>query len=67
MCPDSEPRFAAIVLLLGEDDVTTADLVGETIDRVEGSVLVDLSECSFIDSTTIGKLIATAQTLERRG
>jgi anti-anti-sigma regulatory factor len=66
MCPDSEPRFAAIVLLLGEDDVTTADLVGETIDRVEGSVLVDLSECSFIDST-IGKLIATAQTLERRG
>ena len=34
---------------------------------MHSNVLVDLSECSFMDSSVIQALLTTAQTLEARG
>lgn len=52
----------------GELDLSTApDLEGpleETLDSGEGSVLIDLSQCEFIDSTGIALIVRAWQRLE---
>ena len=53
--------------LRGEHDLSTAPEVRATLGSISGSVLVDLSDCAFIDSTVIGALIAVSQELEREG
>jgi len=52
----------------GEHDIGTAPAVGDALERAvaHSSVLVDLSDCGFIDSTVIGLLIRCAQEVERR-
>jgi anti-anti-sigma factor len=59
--------FASIVALIGEHDLATRDAVAETLEPIFGNVLVDLVECSFIDSTIISVLINSHQTLRREG
>jgi anti-anti-sigma factor len=65
--PARAPQFAAIVSLLGEHDLATAPALRETLAPFLGDLLVDLSECTFVDSTVIGALIACAQQLQREG
>ncbi len=65
--PRDEPRFAAIVYLRGEHDMATAPLVSDAISKLSGSVLVDLSDCDFIDSTVIGALFDHARGIQRSG
>jgi anti-anti-sigma factor len=65
--PAHERPFSAIVSLRGEHDLATADEVEQTIRAIDGNVLVDLSDCTFIDSTVIGVLFAANQGLERDG
>jgi anti-anti-sigma factor len=62
-----ERGFAAVVSLRGEHDLATASEVSEAISAIAGNVLVDLSECTFIDSTVIGVLFARNQDSERAG
>jgi anti-anti-sigma factor len=52
-----------VVTLRGEHDLTTKQLVSEALARAGtgADVLVDLSECSFIDSTIIGVLVLALQ------
>jgi anti-anti-sigma factor len=59
----------AIITLVGEHDLSTRADIRETLARVgdEANVLVDLSDCSFIDSTVIGALVVAFQTLAERG
>ena len=59
----------AIVTLRGEHDLATRAEINATLARVggEADVLVDLSECSFIDSSVIGALVAALQTFAERG
>ncbi len=59
----------AIVTLRGEHDLSTRAEINATLARVggEADVLVDLSECSFIDSSVIGALVAAFQTFAERG
>jgi anti-anti-sigma factor len=59
----------AIVTLCGEHDLATRAEIGATLGRVggEADVLVDLSECSFIDSSVIGALVAAFQAFVERG
>jgi anti-anti-sigma factor len=61
------PRFAALVTLRGEHDLATTEQLRDALRTLLGDVLVDLSECTFVDSTTIGSLIAAAQDLDREG
>jgi anti-anti-sigma factor len=58
-----------IVTLRGEHDLNTRPELGEALARAgeESSVLVDLSECEFIDSTVIGALVVAFQTVTERG
>jgi anti-anti-sigma factor len=65
--PPDEPRFAAIVSLHGEHDMATAPGVSEAIGAVSGSVLVDLSDCDFVDSIIIGTLFDNAQRIGKGG
>jgi anti-anti-sigma factor len=65
--PARAPRFAALVTLRGEHDLATTEQLREALRPLLGDVLVDLSECTFVDSTTIGSLIAAAQDLDREG
>jgi anti-anti-sigma factor len=65
--PARAPRFAALVTLRGEHDLATTEQLREALRPLLGDVLVDLSECTFVDSTTIGSLIVAAQELGREG
>jgi anti-anti-sigma factor len=65
--PPDEPRFAAIVSLHGEHDMATEPDVSSAIGAVSGSVLVDLSDCDFVDSIIIGTLFNNAQRIRKGG
>ncbi len=65
--PADAPGFAAVVALRGEHDLATAPAISETLSSLSGNVLVDLSDCTFIDSTVIGSLIRSSRALERDG
>jgi anti-anti-sigma factor len=65
--PPAWPSFAAIVTLRGEHDLATSQDVRRTLGPIYGNVLVDLSDCGFIDSTVIGALLTKYQELEREG
>jgi anti-anti-sigma factor len=59
----------AVIAVRGELDLSTAaDLEGPLEDAVasgDGSVLIDLAECEFIDSTGIALIVRTWQRLDR--
>jgi anti-anti-sigma factor len=65
--PARAPQYAAVVSLHGEHDLATSGALRDALRPLFGDVLVDLSDCSFIDSTVIGSLISSAQELEREG
>lgn len=59
----------ALVSVIGEHDLSTRPELTRALDEAaaHSNVLVDLSECSFMDSSVIQVLLDTAQTLEARG
>lgn len=62
------PGFA-VVTLRGEHDLSTMPVLSRALERAaaHSNVLVDLADCSLIDSTVISAFIKTAQALQRRG
>jgi anti-anti-sigma factor len=60
---------AVVVTLRGEHDLGSRAAVADALARAgeRANVLVDLSECSFIDSTIIGVLLAAFQAQSERG
>jgi anti-anti-sigma factor len=64
---DSSSSYAAVVSLRGEHDLASQDAIAGALDPIYGNVLVDLSECAFIDSTVIGVLLSRADHLRREG
>jgi anti-anti-sigma factor len=63
----SQAGYAAVVSLHGEHDLATRDQVEGALAGIFGSVLVDLSDCPFLDSTVIVALIAQLQARDRDG
>lgn len=63
-----EPGLA-IVSLRGEHDLASRKALAETLARAgEGrNLLVDLSECTFLDSTVLGVLLANSLEREAAG
>jgi anti-anti-sigma factor len=61
------PGYAAVVSLLGEHDLATSDAIGGALEPLLGNVLVDLSDCEFLDSTVIGLLLRQSERLKRDG
>jgi anti-sigma B factor antagonist len=64
-------RELALVSVSGELDLYTADRVRRGIDEADAvgadTVVIDLSEISFIDSTALGVLVQESKRLEGRG
>jgi anti-sigma B factor antagonist len=58
----------AVVSLRGEHDISTQPDVTEALEQAaaHSDVLVDLSECSFMDSTVVAALIKAAQAAHAR-
>ncbi|MDX6569453.1 MAG: hypothetical protein QOH15_2031 [Gaiellales bacterium] len=65
--PAAAPTFAAAVRLAGEHDLATRRDIQDAIEPIEGDVLVDLTECEFIDSSVIVMLLATHYARRREG
>ena len=67
----SELNGIQLISVRGELDLSTApDLerpLEEALERGEGAILVDLSECEFIDSTGIALIVRAQQRLESDG
>jgi anti-sigma B factor antagonist len=59
----------AVVSMRGEHDLSTAPELTQALEHAaaHSDVLVDLSECSFIDSTVIGALVKTARAVHAHG
>jgi anti-anti-sigma factor len=67
LSPPWGSSYAAIVALCGEHDITTGGALRVALAPLYGNVLVDLSECDFIDSTVIGALLEKSEDLRREG
>jgi anti-anti-sigma factor len=63
----SEPGYAAVAKLCGEHDISTSADVQKALSPIFGNVLVDLTDCEFIDSTVIAALIVDFQLRRREG
>jgi anti-anti-sigma factor len=59
--------FGAVVVLHGEHDLATVSAIADALARVDGNVLVDLSPCTFLDSSAIGAIMGGSLQLERAG
>jgi anti-anti-sigma factor len=59
----------AVVRMRGEHDISTAPELAQALEQAaaQSNVLVDLSECEFIDSTSMGLLIRNARKVQARG
>jgi anti-anti-sigma factor len=60
--PATPHGYAAIVEVHGEHDLGNAHVLEDELAHIFGSVLVDLSACSFLDSTVIGILVRDQHT-----
>jgi anti-anti-sigma factor len=65
--PACAPAFGGIVRLHGEHDMSTSDDVLGAIAPIEGDVLIDLSDCAFLDSTVIRVVLASFDARARQG
>jgi anti-anti-sigma factor len=59
--------FAAIVSLYGEHDLDSHDTIAQALEPIDGDVLVDLTDCRFIDSSAVNAILAKSQQLQHRG
>jgi anti-anti-sigma factor len=49
----------------GELDLSTADVLAETLEKTRGRVILDLARCPFIDSTGLALLLRVAHRLDQ--
>jgi anti-anti-sigma factor len=59
--------YAAVVTLHGEHDILSSERLLDALTPIGGSVLLDLTDCRFLDSTAITVLIVDAQIRVREG
>jgi anti-anti-sigma factor len=62
--PPTAPGYAAIVRVGGEHGIASIPQIRETLGSIHGNVLVDLSDCTSLDSSVIRALVDDA--CERR-
>jgi anti-anti-sigma regulatory factor len=62
------PRRPVTALFLhGEHDFGSRELTGDALDALHSDVLIDLSWCTFVDSSIIAMILARHATLAREG
>jgi anti-anti-sigma factor len=65
--PAHADGYEAVVSLCGEHDLGTSGAIRAALAPIAGDVLVDLSECEFIDSSVISELLEKYEDLRREG
>jgi anti-anti-sigma factor len=62
-------RGIAVVTMSGEHDLSTQPAFAEALEcaAAHSNVVVDLSDCAFIDSTVIKEFIKTSETVRAKG
>lgn len=62
-------RGVAVVTMRGEHDISTQPVLGRALElaAAHSNVVVDLSECSFIDSSVIKEFIKASDTVRAGG
>jgi anti-anti-sigma regulatory factor len=65
--PTPATAYAAVVTLSGEHDMATREAVKVALGPLRGNVLVDLSECGFLETTIVGVLISKSRRLAHDG
>jgi anti-anti-sigma factor len=62
-------RGVAVVTLRGEHDVSTRAVLAQALQlaAAHSNVVVDLSECSFVDSTVINEFIKSSKSVKAGG
>jgi anti-anti-sigma factor len=65
--PARMPTFPAVVSLRGEHDLSTRSNISGALAPIDCDVLLDLSECEFIDAAVIGVVLAKSRELGREG
>ena len=61
VAPEFDPGYAATVLLRNEHDLASSEGIASVLAPILGNVLVDLSECEFMDSTVISVLLKKSE------
>jgi anti-anti-sigma factor len=64
--PAVAPGYAAIVRVCGDHDIATLPRIRETLELIAGSVLIDLSDCTFLDSSVINAFVDEAHERRRK-
>lgn len=59
--------YSAVVTLCGEHDYGTSREINASLAPLHGLVLLDLSECDFIDSAVLGSVLRKFQDSQRSG
>jgi anti-anti-sigma factor len=65
--PTGHGPYVALIDLCGEHDLATAEAVKVSLAPLRGDVLVNMSDCDFVDSVIIGILIRKARELAGEG
>jgi anti-anti-sigma factor len=65
--PAQTRGYAAVVSLHGEHDILTSERLIDALTPISGDILVDLTDCRFLDSTAITVLIVDSQMRVREG
>jgi anti-anti-sigma factor len=60
----SDGQYAAVVELSGAHDISTRREVERVFAPIRGDVLVDLTDCSFMDSTVLSVILQKARMLK---
>ena len=60
-------QYAAVVELSGEHDISTCREVERALSSIRGDLLVDLTDCSFMDSSVLSVILRKARTLSVDG
>jgi anti-anti-sigma factor len=63
LAPGGSP-YSAVVTLRGAHDLNTSAGMKAALAPLHGDLLLDLTECEFIDSTVIGLMISKARALK---
>jgi anti-anti-sigma factor len=64
--PQGLDAYHAVVRLHGGHDIATSRSLREALDPLDGSVLLDLSDCGFIDSSVIYVIFSDAHSRARQ-
>jgi anti-anti-sigma factor len=63
----SDGQYAAVVELFGEHDISTCWEVERAFAPLHGELLLDLTDCSFMDSTVLSVILQKARMLRVDG